>query len=60
MTLALMGIRAPGPHFLTGLWGPTLISGSPDAGPTAHAITPPFSQSLVSWVKQTLLLAAVA
>jgi hypothetical protein len=55
-----MGIRASGPHFPTGLQRPTLISGSPDAGPTCHAITPPSSQSLVRLIKQMLFLAAVA
>jgi hypothetical protein len=53
-----MGIRASGPHFPTGLTGPTLISGSPDAGPTAPAITAPSSQSLVGLIKASLLLRA--
>jgi hypothetical protein len=55
-----MGMRTPGPHFPTGLEGPTLISGSPGAGPTAHAITPPSLQSLVGLINQTLLLCAGA
>jgi len=55
-----MGIRTPGPHFPTGLAGPTLIAGSSGAGPTCHAITPPSSQSLVGLINQTLLLCAGA